>query len=145
MLDVMQTAVVVMAMLMIVMMLVLVLMVMVSTFMFVAVVSIIVTMVVLMFMFIAMFVMMLVLVAVFMFMLMVVMVVMMLIALLFTINHYCHMRSCNPTLYRLLSLILYAWDSKLIQFFHKFLWFWDELKECRTQHISSCSHSAIDI
>ena len=127
-LNVVQTAVVVMTMFVVVVMLVF--MVMVSTFMFMAVLV-----AMLVFMMMAMFVV----------MLMVVMVVMMLIALLFTINHYSHMRSCNPTLYRLLSLILNAWDSKLIQFFYKFFWFWDEFKECCTQHVSSCSHSAIDI
>ena len=127
-LDVVQTAVVVMTVLMVVMMLVF--MVMVSTFMFMAVL-------------VAMFVFMVMLV--FVHVLMIVMVVMVLASFLLTIDCYCHMRSCNPALYSLLSLILNAWDSKLIQFFYKFFWFWDELKECCTQHVSSSSHSAIDI
>ena len=128
MLDVMQAAVVVMTMLVVVVMLVF--MVMVSTFMFMAVL-------------VAMLVFMVMLV--FVHVLMIVMVVMMLIALLLAIDHYCHMRACNPALYGFLSLILYAWDSKLIQFFYKFFWFWDEFEECRTQHVASCTHSAIDI
>ena len=128
MLDVVQTAVVVMAMLMIVMMFVIVMMV--GTFVFVAVVGIIVTMVVLMFMLIAMFM---------------VVMVMMLATFLFAIDHYRHMCPCDSTLYGFLSLILYTWDSKLIQFLYKFFWFWDEFEKCRTQHVSSCSHSTIDI
>ena len=75
-----------------------------------------------------------------------VMTVLMVMASFFlTVYRYGHVRSCNAAFYRRLFLKVYAGYTERVEFFYKFIGSRQQFQQCCCQHIAGRTHSAVQI